>query len=396
MGDLPAPPLDPALFADETGDIVWVMHCADGPVPPAAFASLDDFRSRETKPWTFRWREDFLAIPGETRELGAAVLGVEASDLSLTATTSSGLVQVAQGYPWQDGDEVVVPRGEFPTNVWPWKALGSRGVGCREVALWDGHRAGDDAWTTAPPTALSPGSPDPETRLLEALGPRSRVLSVSWVRFQDGLVLDLPRLVRDGGDVPELSGAAAFVTGGHKGLLAPQGLGFLWTAPLFREKIAPTGSWLSVEEATDFSRPSTDFDRAWRDDGERLEQGVPNLVGCVLLRESLRILAEAGTARIAAHVAALRRELLAGLAGISSWADEAERLSGLDAAGRLGSIVALHHGGRGPDELEKILRRGFAQGVYASVREGYLRIALHGWHGGRDLDRLLTWLGEGG
>ncbi len=400
------PPLAPELF-DLDPDVLWVMHCAEGPVPRAAVAALLEFLPRETRPWTLRFQEDFVALPRRTREAAARLVGARPPDVTLTPTTSSGLVLVAQGYPWEPGDEVVAPLGEFPSNAWPWKALEKRGVTFREVPLWDGHRAGREAWESAPPTADA----DAEARLVSALGERTRVLTVSWVRFQDGWVSDLRRLaagcaergvdlvvdgIQGAGTLtPELEGVAAFATGGHKGLLAPQGLGFLWTDPEFRLRLAPGGSWLSVEEATNFARPSTDFDRDWAADGSRLEPGVPNLVGCVMLRASLRLLAEAGVERVAAHVASLRRRLIDALEGMPEWREEARRLGELDAAGRLGAIVSLHHGGRGAEALDAVLRDGFARGIYASVREGYLRVALHGWHTGGDVDRIVEWLDAG-
>jgi selenocysteine lyase/cysteine desulfurase len=359
---------------------------------------------KELRPWEVRWEEDFQGLPAALRAEAAALLGGQAEDISLSPSTSTGLVAVAQGFPWRPGDEVVVPLGEFPSNAWPWLALQARGVAFREVPLWEGHRAGPEAWASLPPTADA----DPEARLLEALGPRTRILALSWVRFQDGLKLDLGRLGRacrergvhlvvDGiqaaGTVPvDLEGLAAFATSGHKGLLAPQGLGFLWTDGAFRQALAPSGTWLSVEEATDFSRPSTDFHRAWLPDGRALEPGGPNLLQASAFLESLRLLNGAGIPTIAAHAAALQARLLDGLAA-SPWAGDAARLRALLEAGRLGSFLAFHHGDRGLEGLNALLRTGFRQGVFASVREGYLRVAFHGFHTEADADRVAAWLG---
>lgn len=402
-----APPIDPGLL-DLDPDVLWVMHCADGPVPKAAARAVEDFLERETRPWTLRFQQDFIDLPQATREEAARLLGARVDDVSLTATTSSGLAAVAQGFPWRTGDEVVLPLGEFPTNVWVWKALAERGVTVREVPLWEGHRAGKEAWESAPPTADA----EPEARLLDALGPRTRLLAVSWVRFQDGLRLDLGRLaagcvdrgvvlvvdaIQGAGTEPiDLVGIGAATAGGHKGLLAPQGLGFLWTSPMLRSRLLPSGTWLSVEDATDFDRPSTDFDRAWLDDGRRLEPGVPNLIGAAALHQSLKVLNRAGPAAIAGHIAGLRTGLIDGLAEIPRWHYEARRLAELDRCGRLASIVSLHHGGEGAEGLDQLLRRGFEDDIYASVREGYFRVALHGWHSAADVRRILDWLRQDG
>lgn len=404
------PPLSPALFELDP-EILWLQHCAEGPMPKAAAGAVRGFLERETQPWKLRWREDFHGIPQRLRRLGGRLLGCAESDVTLTATTSSGLSTVAQAYPWREGDEVLLPLGEFPSNYWPWRALERRGVGIRQIPLWTGHRAGKEAWASAPPDATA----DPEQALLAAIGPATRILAVSWVRFQDGLALDLGRLARgcaergvdlvvDGiqgaGTLPvELAGAmrgvAAFATGGHKGLLAPQGLGFLATGAEFRARLLPLGSWLSVEDATDFRRPSTDFERPFLADGQLFEQGVPDLLSGVALEGALEVLLAPGIPAIAAHVARLRRETLGRLAAMPAWRADAARLAALDDAGRLGAILALHHDGRGQQGLDALNRAGQHRGIFASVREGFLRLALHGWHQPADLDRVAAWLAAG-
>lgn len=398
-----APPLNPALFHLDEHHL-WVMHCAEGPVPRAGMRAVRAFMQKELQPWEMGWEDDFLGLPAAVREEAAALVGGRAADISLTPTTSSALVSVAQGIPWQLGDEVLAPLGEFPSNAWPWLALRSRGVSFREVPLWEGHRAGGEAWSSLPPGA----GDDPEARILAAIGPRTRVVAVSWVRFQDGLKLDLRRLgaacrergihlvvdaIQAAGTVPvDLSGLSAFATGGYKGLLAPEGLGFLWTEEGFRQSLSPCGSWLSVEQATDFARPSTDFDRAWLTDGRALEAGGPNLLHASALLESLRLINGAGVAVIAAHVARLQGRLLESLG--APWRQECARLRPLLEAGRLGPFLAFHHGGGGPSRLQGVLQSGYRRGIYASVREGYLRVAFHGFHTEADVDRVAAWLTE--
>ena len=397
------PPLDPSLF-DLDPERLWVMHCAEGPVPRAVRQAVEAFLEKELHPWHMRFEEDFLGIPVLVREEAAILIGTHAGDLSLCTNTSAGLVTVATGFPWNVGDEVVAPLGEFPSNAWPWKALALRGVGFREVPLWEGHRGGVEAWDSTAPTVAD----DPEARLLESLGPRTRILALSWVRFQDGLKLDLAslgegcaargvHLVVDGiqgagTHLPELRAASAFATGGHKGLLAPQGIGFLWTREDFRQLLHPAGTWLSVEDGSNFQRPSTDFDRAFVADGRRLEPGGYPGMACAGFLAALRTLNGAGIPRITAHVHALQSTFLAGLTGRPTWSSDAERLAALHQAGRLGPILALHHGGRGAGFLHDRLRAGMQAGIHASVREGYLRLAFHGFHTEADVDRILAWL----
>ena len=399
--DMPAL-LNPALFHLDP-DITWVMHCAEGPVPRAGMRASRSWMQKELRPWTVSWQEDALGIPRALRAEAAKLLQAEAEDLTLTASTSTALQIVASGFPWQPGDEVLAPLGEFPSNIWPWKAQAQRGVAFREVSLWAGHRAGAQAWDSTAPGVAD----DPEQRLLEALGPETRILALSWVRFQDGLKLDLARLgagcrmrgvhlVVDGIQgagtcLATMDGLAAFASGGHKGLLGPQGLGILWTHPSFRKELVPSGSWLSVEDSSNFARANSDHDRAWLENGERLEAGVPNLLGATVLLESLRMLNQAGVLALESHIKALQWRLLKKLEG-SRWDTEVKRLQFLRDADRLGAILAFHHGGRGEAAMQGLLHAGYRKGLFASVREGYLRVAFHGFHTEADVDRIAVWM----
>jgi selenocysteine lyase/cysteine desulfurase len=396
------PLIDPQEF--QLQDVLWVMHCAEGPIPELSAQAVQELLERELKPWTLRWREDFVGLPERVRRAGAILLGGQAEDVSLCSSTNTALVTIAHGFDFERGDEVLTSVGEFPSNTWPWRSLHTRGVVHREAPLWPGHRAGSAAWDSTPP----PPEVDPETQLIAQLSERTRLVSVSWVRFQDGLVLDLDRLgaelalrgiplvvdgVQGAGTLrPNLTHCAALAAGGHKGLLAPQGLGLLWTAPAFRQQLLPQGGWLSVDQATDFARASTDLGREFYTDGRRLESGVPNLIGAAALGSSLELLNRVGVDAITPHVARLRAELIEQLSLIPVWAAEADRLRALDRRGRLGALIGLHHQGHGRESLERLVRRGLSRQIYASVREGYLRIALHGWHSSRDIERLSTWL----
>lgn len=400
---LATPPLARSLF-DLGSDVVWIMHCAEGPVTRAAADAVAQVMQRELQPWTMRWNEEFVGLPSAVRREAAKLMVVQEQDVSLVGTTGSGLSTIAQGFDWREGDEVLAPLGEFPSNAWPWLALRQRGVVFREVPLWDGHRAGSAALASTPP----PSDVDPETCLVNALSPRTRLVTTSWVRFQDGLALDLGRLgaalahrgvplICDGIQGVgtrrcHLDGVSAMACGGHKALLAPQGLGVLWTDPEFRAQLTPPGGWLAVEGATDFTRPGTDFVRAFRRDGQALEVGVPNLVGAAALQASLTLINESGIDAISAHIDRLQLGVVEALRGHEIWSDEAQRLSALHRRGRLGAILALHHGGRGDAWLQAMLRDGFRRQIFASVREGYLRVAWHGWHDSNDLARVIEWL----
>lgn len=70
-------------------------------------------------------------------------------------STSHGMHLMANGLSWADGDEVIVLAGDYPATVLPWQRL----PGVRTVAL----------------------SPDlTATDLTAAIGPRTRLVAVTW------------------------------------------------------------------------------------------------------------------------------------------------------------------------------------------------------------------------
>ena len=394
-------PLPAALF--DFQDHLWVLHCAKGPAPQEAVTALSALLSKELHPWDLDMASEWAGIPEGLRLEAAKVIGGRAEDISVSTSTSAGLVAVAQGFPFRKGDEVLAPLGEFPSNVWPWKALESRGVQFREVSLWDGQRSGAESLDSLPPQAT-----DFEARILAAISPRTRLVAVSWVRFQDGLKLDLDRLgmacqergvafVVDGiqgvgTHLPSLQYVDAFACGGQKGCLGPQGHGFLWTSAAFRNQLVPQGSWLSVEGGAELARTVTDPRRDWLPDGRRLECGSLSLLGSLALREGLRTLNSAGVIAISTHVDRLQARLLERLAGSPALSSEAHRLEALRLAGRLGPLLCLHHEGKGSGFLAACLKEAQHRAIHASAREGYLRVALHGWHTEADISRLADWL----
>jgi selenocysteine lyase/cysteine desulfurase len=406
----------------------WMLHCAEGPVPIRVAEMAHRHIDVETHPWHKHFQTEVLDVLTAARyqaavavadpKIASATKGNEeaSENITLSQSTSSGLTVVARAFPFKPGDEVLAPLGEFPSNIWPWKALADRGVTFREVPLWPGHKSGRDAFLSTPPRADSA----PEQAIAAAIGPHTRIVTVSWVRFQDGLKLDLNllgRLCRErdvdlvvdgiqgaGTHVPDLTYVSAFATGGHKGLLALPGQGFLWTSPDFRRRLSPIGSWLSVESGGDFSRPVTDLNRSWLDNGQRLEQGGPNVIGSLVLGESLRVLNTAGIANISANIKLLQLAFLDALAapGLrkptqpATILREATRLADLVRADMIGPIVSLHHDGNGPAYLDELALIAREHNTYVSTREGYLRVAFHCWHDEDDANLAADVIASGG
>ena len=119
-----------------------------------------------------RWNEDAVAngdayYPGwmrqlnEARQRSAQLIHAQPEEIALVANTTAGIGLVAEGYPWKEGDNAVLPDNEFPSNQYPWLNLISRGVEIRRVPTEGGR---------VPLEALGPGLRCPHASRQRQLG----------------------------------------------------------------------------------------------------------------------------------------------------------------------------------------------------------------------------------
>lgn len=168
-------------------------------------------------------------------------------NLAAVRNTSEAISMIANGYPFVPGDEVITFEHEYPANFYPWIAQERRGV---KVKRLPNHPARNDIDPQLVGTILFED-------IEKMITPRTRVIALSHVQFTSGFAVDLPRigalckangidLVVDAAQslgsmplYPEAWNIAALASAGWKWLLGPMGIGAFYTAPAFREKLAP-------------------------------------------------------------------------------------------------------------------------------------------------------------
>ena len=109
------------------------------------------------------------------RTQAARLLNAHLDEIAFIHSTTHGIGLIAEGYPWRTGDNVVTAEEEYPSNLYPWMNLESRGVSLRQVASRDGRIWIED--------------------LAAAMDRSTRVLAISHVEFASGFRNDLDGLV---------------------------------------------------------------------------------------------------------------------------------------------------------------------------------------------------------
>lgn len=367
------PPLARSAFALAPG-LVYLNHAAVGVLPVATRDALhtmvDDHAARGVLGVGPREAE----LPAYRARIGA-FFGGRGDEVALLRTTGEGATILAQGLDLGPGDEVVIGANEFGANAYPWFALRARGVSVTQLA--PGRRMTPDA-------------------LRRALSPRTRLVSVSWVAFDDGYRHDLTALaevahaagalfavdaIQGLGPFPLDVGAAgidALYGGGPKWLMATQGIAFLWLRAALLERIAlRLPGWRSVADIWDYLA----YDQPLAPDASRYEAGTPNLLGALALATSVGVLAEAGVERIAAHVLALTDRLAEGLRSRGY-----DVLSDRSRADVKSAIVRFTRPGADMLALGERLAAG---GIVITTRPAALRVSPHGYNTADEIDALL-------
>ena len=312
------------------------------------------------------WREHAVSV----RASVARLVGGGADQVAFTQNTSTGLATVTNGLDWREGDNVVVPAEEFPSNFYPWLQLRRRGVQVREITMTDGQARIDD--------------------IAAAIDSRTRVLAISAVQYSSGHRYDLGALgqvcqqsdvllVVDGTQAlgaltvdVERSGVDVLAVSAHKWMLGPQGIGFLHLSQRAMQRLSPsTVGWRSVADPFAF-----DHEPVLADDGRRFESGTENSAGIAGLGATVDLMHELGPRRIEDRVLDRVGQLGALLeeAGMTAHLPgERERRSGILIASSPGTPHHVLH-----DRL-------LTHGVRCSRRGNGLRFAPHYFTSDSDL-----------
>jgi selenocysteine lyase/cysteine desulfurase len=358
-----------------TRDWAYFDHAAVAPISGPAQAAVAAWAGEAGSAGDTQWPQWNRRVE-DVRKLAARFIGASPDEIALVPNTTMGIGLVAEGFPWQPGDNVVIPADEFPSNAYPWMNLASRGVETRRV--------------------VTEGGRIDVARLAAACDARTRIVSASWVGYASGWRIDVDALV----EVAHARGALLFLDAiqglgvfpldvsrtavdflaadGHKWLLGPEGAGLLYVRREHLHTLRPLGvGWHSVEHAHDYGRVELNF----KNSAARFEGGSQNMVGFLGLGASLELLAGYGTAELSQRVLdittlACRRLRDAG-ATIVSHRDDENHASG---------IVSFEMPGRDPQAVRlACLKRN----VVFGCRSGRLRISAHAYNNESDIERLV-------
>ena len=389
------------LFRDQmpvTENYAYFDHAAVAPLPrPAAKAMIQyaqEASAQGDADW-LSWASKVKAL----RTSAAELLNVSTNEVALVNSTTQGINLVAEGMPWESGDNVLIPENEFPSNMVPWRNLNRFGVEVRSIPVGADGRITADSFRPF-------------------LDQNTRLIALSWVGYSTGYRLDVGSIVEMAHkfqtpkghvlvSLDAIQGLGAFpldasetevdfvCADGHKWMLGPEGAGVFYTKAEHLELLHPVGlGWNSLATAGFDPYAGSELRASLKTTAARYEGGTTNMSGMHGFGASLRLLLDSGlnledskTAEsILSNVASIEDSLLK--LGFEPQVPEKD-------SERSGIIGVLWEEAK-QDASQLAAARSFLleNGVVTSVRGGCLRISTHAYNNQDDIERLAQYLGD--
>ena len=357
----------------------YLNTAAQGALPLVAARASQAALEWKTRPYTLS-ETAYFDLPDRIREKVSRVIGARPQEIAVTTGASVGLASVAAGLDWKSGDEILLGRGEFPAHFSTWLQYEKAGkLRVRVVQPRGRFITADD--------------------YVEHIGPRTRVVSASFVRFDNGARLDAPRvaeacrkvgaafvldITQCAGSMPmdiRALGADMAVCSGYKWLLGPYGAGFFWVSSEWTDRL-PLGSvyFMALEGAREFhSMPSENLRpapgaRRW-DSPE-----TANFTNLAAFDASLDLVLRIGADAIARHVDELVGGLIERLPRNCVLASPEERV-------KRGPYVCIS--AREPEKTTALYQKLGAAQIQVSLRENAIRVAPYLYNTQEDISRLI-------
>ncbi len=353
-------------------------HAAVGPLSGPAAAAITKFAGQAARQGDTVW-PDWVACLERLRGDVARLIGAEIDEICAVPNTTTGINLVAEGWPWQRGDNVVIPEGEFPSNLFPWLNQQARGVEVRIVPRR--------------------GGTVPIDELMSRVDESTRIIAVSWIGYASGYRIDLESLVQQAHDrgvavfLDAIQGLGVYpldvqkipvdflAADGHKWLLGPEGAGVAMIRRQHLDRLRCTNvGWGSVKNSFNYADP----DFTLRDSASRFESGSANLLGFSGLAASVdlfrQILQQHGADAIGKRVVDLAgrfHDMLGDIGIVSRLAAEHRHRSG---------IVTFEVPGCDPAAIRQ---RALERNVVVSCRGGGIRASIHAYNNDDDLQQLI-------
>ena len=319
----------------------------------------------------------------DARALAAQLLHCQPEEIALVGPTSLALSYVAAGLSFRKGDNILIYHDDYPSNVYPWMALGERGV---QVRLLNTRGLG----VIRPMDVM--GQVDENTRLVALAschfisGHRLEIPAIGKYLRERGILFCVDGIQTLGAFPTTVEHVDFLAADAHKWLLGPCAAGIFYVSRDLQAKLnPPIYGWHNVLSPSFVAQEKIEF----RQDARKFEAGTHNLLGLIGLITALELVLELGIENIAAELARKRAWLVPALL-----AKGYQVLNPEPKLENTGGMISIYQPGA---DLASLHAKLTAAGVVSSLRadrqgQKYIRFSPHFYNTDAELHRVLELL----
>ena len=108
------------------------MTSAAGPMPKPAYETFVEFGSLLHLTGSVKFPQ-WIEYMEKSRISASRLLGAPKENIAFVKNTGIGLWIASRLVDWKHGDEIILPAGEFPSNIYPWLSLEEQGVSIKWI-----------------------------------------------------------------------------------------------------------------------------------------------------------------------------------------------------------------------------------------------------------------------
>lgn len=366
-------------------DVAYVNSSAVSLAPQRVLTAVNSYLDTLAADFCHSFNSYHETIEKEAREEIAKLIGCNPLEIAFTKNTCDGITLFANSYPFQKGDNVIITSQEYPSNFYPWLALEKKGVSVKVAEFHDGILYPED--------------------VLKLCDENTRMVALSTVFFCNGFRFDVKALgaelhkrgillivdsIQGLGRLrvtPREMNIDVLSNGGHKCLLGMKGAGFLYCRQDLIQDLNPHTA--CRQSLSRWHRPPLERhynELPWRNDAAIFESGNPNYIGIMAMGKGVSLLNELGADEIEQHVLSLEKDLRNRIASLPL------KLNTPPSQIQYSGIIFVTLPEKiSTETADAILVR---HKVYATVREGYIRICLHCMNTSKHMEMVAAALEE--
>ena len=357
-----------------TKHYIYFNHASTGPLPTTAVKAIEQLSRRYSEQGSIEW-DEYEKLSNGTRELAAKMVNATNDEICFIQNTSQGIIYAIGSIPFEKGDNVILMKDAFPTNLSPYLYL------LPEV---------EKRYVTSSELLSDPNY------ILKLIDNKTKAVALDWVNFLNGIRIDLAtigQICQDKGIyfiVDGMQGLGAvmldlkkihvdfFSSAAPKWLLGPHGIGMLYVKRETLTQLKPFNlGWLSADwvDFYDIFTP-----KPLKTSAARFEEGTKNYLGIVGFQECLKLFHEIGLAKVESQVLDITDYFL------SKINDLRFEIITPKARDKRAGIVSFRRKDKDSMELFMKLKQ---KKIVCSLREGYIRISPHFYNTIEELDHLI-------